>query len=135
MKLFILMCMIFCHIVDDYYLQGLLASAKQKSWWEENAPNEMYKRDYICALICHGLSWSFMIHLPIVVYGFKNYGLMDWSIIFTSWILMALLHSFIDNVKANWKNINLIQYQIYHLLQIILVWGFMLFGFFMIEVV
>ena len=38
--------MIFCHIVDDYYLQGWLASAKQKSWWETNAPDELYKNDY-----------------------------------------------------------------------------------------
>lgn len=28
--IFILFCMIFCHIIDDYYLQGWLASAKQK---------------------------------------------------------------------------------------------------------
>lgn len=31
----LLLCMLFCHIVDDYYLQGWLASAKQKSWWEK----------------------------------------------------------------------------------------------------
>ena len=24
--------MIFCHIVDDYYLQGWLASGKQRKW-------------------------------------------------------------------------------------------------------
>lgn len=30
-KIFILFTMIFCHIVDDYYLQGWLASAKQKN--------------------------------------------------------------------------------------------------------
>ena len=31
--LFILIpIMIFCHVVDDYYLQGWLASAKQKKW-------------------------------------------------------------------------------------------------------
>ena len=33
-KLFVLLAMVFCHIVDDYYLQaiGPLASMKQKSW-------------------------------------------------------------------------------------------------------
>ena len=32
-KIFILLFMIMMHIVDDYYLQGILASMKQKSWW------------------------------------------------------------------------------------------------------
>ena len=35
----VFVCMIFCHIIDDYYLQGWLASAKQKIWWEKNAPD------------------------------------------------------------------------------------------------
>lgn len=37
MSYFVLLAMVFCHIVDDYYLQGWLASAKQRKWWEENA--------------------------------------------------------------------------------------------------
>lgn len=36
-KIFILIVMVFCHTVADYNLQGWLASAKQKSYWEENA--------------------------------------------------------------------------------------------------
>ena len=44
-KIFILLLMIFLHIVDDYYLQGWLASAKQKSYWEQNAPDKLYKYD------------------------------------------------------------------------------------------
>ncbi len=49
-NVFVLLSMIFLHIVDDYYLQGILASMKQKSWWEENAPQRLYKYDYIVAL-------------------------------------------------------------------------------------
>lgn len=30
-KIVVLFCMIFCHLLDDYYLQGWLASAKQKN--------------------------------------------------------------------------------------------------------
>lgn len=41
-KILILFTMIFCHIVDDYYLQGWLASAKQKSWWKRT-----HQRNYI----------------------------------------------------------------------------------------
>ena len=68
MKLFILFCMLFCHVVDDYYSQGILASMKQKSWWEKNAPDELYKNDYKMALFMHSFSWSFMIMLPLTVY-------------------------------------------------------------------
>ncbi len=46
-KLFILLCMIFFHILDDFHLQGWLANAKQKQWWKDNAPDNMYKYDYL----------------------------------------------------------------------------------------
>ena len=61
----ILLTMIFLHIVDDYYLQGILAQMKQKKFWKEQAPDEKYKYDYIWALIMHGFSWAFMIMLPL----------------------------------------------------------------------
>ena len=32
MEIFMLISMLFCHIIDDYCLQGILASMKQKSW-------------------------------------------------------------------------------------------------------
>lgn len=114
--MFGLLSMIFCHIVDDYYLQGLLASLKQKSWWEKNAPDKLYKNDYIMALIMHSLSWSFMIMLPLAFYNSFN---VDWSftVIF---IINALIHGIVDNLKANAKKINLIQDQTIHIIQIIL---------------
>ena len=67
-KFIILLSMIFCHIVDDYYLQGWLASAKQKEWWKKNAPEKMYSRDYIMALFMHSFSWAFMIMLIPTIY-------------------------------------------------------------------
>ena len=67
MKIIILLIMLFLHIVDDYYLQGILTKLKQKSWWEENAPNKLYKHDYIIALIEHAFSWTFMIMLPFTI--------------------------------------------------------------------
>lgn len=60
----IILCMVFCHIVDDYYLQGILAKLKQKSYWELNAPDKKYENDYRMALLMHSISWSFMIMLP-----------------------------------------------------------------------
>ena len=108
--------MIFCHIVDDYYLQGWLASAKQKKWWQENAPQKLYKYDYIVALIMHSMSWSFMIMLPIAMSMLFNIPTM-FLIVF---ICNAIIHGVVDNLKANKLKINLITDQSIHLLQIVI---------------
>lgn len=114
--MFILLSMVFCHIVDDYYLQGILASMKQKSWWEKNAPAELYKNDYIMALIMHSLSWSFMIMLPIAAYNeFKA----NW-LFMIAFVVNTLIHGFTDNLKANRRKINLIQDQLIHTVQIVI---------------
>ena len=111
---FIILLMIFCHIVDDYYLQGWLASAKQKKYWEENAPDKMYRFDYIWALIMHSFSWAFMIMLP-VAYSLS----FDIGISFLiAFLINVVVHGATDDLKANRKKINLWQDQIIHLLQI-----------------
>ena len=110
---FVFLWMIFFHIVDDYYLQGWLASAKQKSYWKENAPDKLYEHDYIWALIMHSFSWSFMIMLPIAYVQQFNIQ-YDFGIIFA---LNVAIHAFVDNMKANWKLINLWQDQMIHFLQ------------------
>ena len=46
MKIALLIFMLFAHIVNDYYLQGWLASAKTKNWWKKNAPDKLYSKDY-----------------------------------------------------------------------------------------
>ena len=118
---FILLAMIFLHIVDDYYLQGWLASAKQKTWWEENAPDKMYSRDYIAALLMHAMSWSFMIMLPIAT-AF-NFDVPPMFAII--WLANVVIHATVDNLKANCHTINLIQDQMIHMLQIVLtLWVF-----------
>lgn len=117
-KIVVLFSMIFCHIVDDYYLQGWLASAKQKSWWEKNSPDKLYKYDYIAALFMHSFSWSFMTMVPptiaLMIIGGKWYPIIL--------IVNLFIHMFVDNLKANKKKINLIQDQMIHMLQIILTW-------------
>ena len=113
---FIFLLMIFCHIVDDYYLQGWLASAKQKKYWEENAPDKMYKHDYIWALIMHSFSWTFMVMLPVAYAMSFNIDLL-FMVVF---VCNVLLHAITDNAKANDMTINLIHDQIMHLVQIVL---------------
>lgn len=112
--MFTLFAMIFCHIVDDYYLQGLLALMKQKSWWEQNASDKLYKYDYIMALIMHSLSWAFMIMLPLAIFNKFEVNVL-YGILLT---INACIHGIVDNLKANAKKINLITDQSIHIFQI-----------------
>lgn len=111
---FVILLMIFCHIVDDYYLQGILASLKQRLWWKQRASEPKYKYDYIWALIMHSFSWAFMIMLPIAfVMNFEIDILF--GIIFG---INVVIHAIVDNEKANKQRINLWTDQILHLAQI-----------------
>lgn len=112
--LFVILSMIFCHVIADYNLQGWLASAKQKSYWEQNAPEKLYKYDYIMALIMHSISWTFMIMLPIAYIQKFNVDIL-FLILF---IGNAIMHSIVDHMKANEKIINLWQDQFMHMIQI-----------------
>lgn len=119
--LLILILMIFCHIIADYNLQGWLASAKQKEWWEKNAPDNMYKNDYIMALFMHSFTWSFMIMVPAAIYALC---MKDIFYVHFLWFIWNIgIHCFIDNQKANRKEINLVEDQLWHLLQIVLTWA------------
>lgn len=113
----ILIIMIFLHIVDDYYLQGWLASAKQKKYWKE-LPNysEKYKFDYIVALLMHSFSWTFMIMLPFTIISKFNPNI----IFFIMFFINLIIHCVTDNAKANMFKINLIQDQLIHMIQIII---------------
>ena len=115
----VFLLMIFFHIIDDYRLQGILADMKQKSWWEKlPGYSSLYRYDYIVALVIHGFSWSFMIHIPILIYF--NFHLADPSFFVFVVISQGLIHSMIDELKANIKCINLVYDQVFHLFQIIL---------------
>ena len=120
MKIALLVFMIFAHIVDDYYLQGWLASAKQKKWWEKNASDNLYKFDYIMALFCHALSWSIMTFLPILIYSLCNSMTLNWF--YLAIPINLTIHAIVDDLKANKLKINLIADQSIHFIQIIITW-------------
>ena len=117
-KWLILLAMVFCHIVDDYYLQavGVLAMMKQRSWWEKEYPQKMYRYDYIVALAVHSFSWAFMVMLPTVLWLNWNPPALFIILFFGN----ALVHGIVDHTKANLLKINLIVDQSIHLLQITL---------------
>lgn len=120
--IYILLFMIFMHIIDDFKFQGIMASMKQKSWWEnQEGYSDKYRFDYIPALLCHAFSWSMMIHLPILVYFKFDMG-DQWEFFVFMIISQFLVHAFIDNSKSNWKVTNLVVDQIFHFFQIGLSW-------------
>lgn len=112
--MFIVLLMIFLHIVDDYHLQGILANMKQKKWWEDNAPSKQYKHDWIIALILHSFSWSFSIMLPIALYLRFKVGLAFLVVL----LVNTTIHAIVDDLKANRFKLNLTADQSIHLLQI-----------------
>lgn len=121
-RLLILFIMIFCHLIDDYKLQGILANMKQRQWWKENANKYIYRNDYKVALIEHAFSWSFMITLPFLVISFIQNNTFLMILLVISYFMNTIIHAFIDNLKANKYVINLIEDQFAHLVQIICTW-------------
>ena len=118
---FVFVWMLFMHVLDDYRLQGILASMKQKSWWKkQDGYTPFYEWDYLPALFCHSISWSFMIMLPLAVYYSFNVN----GVFISTFIVNALWHAVMDNTKANLKTTNLVIDQLFHLLQIVTTFAF-----------
>ena len=124
----VLLCMVYLHLIDDYVLQGWLASAKCKSWWEHNCPNEKYKNDYIIALIEHAFMNSFFIHIPIYLWLCQN----EFCLILTL-LFMTAVHAKVDHLKANKKKINLWQDQLIHIITVLWLWATYYFIFLYME--
>lgn len=122
MMIVTLIAMIFCHIIDDFKLQGILASMKQREWWYKEAPNKMYKHDYIVALLEHAFSWTCSIYLPILVYSLVTQSHQPIWIYIVSFVLNWVIHTIIDNLKANAHLINLVEDQTAHIIQIVVTW-------------
>ena len=112
----ILLFMILLHIIDDFVLQPIsLSNLKQKKWWEkQEGYSDKYKDDYKVALAIHSISWSIMIHIPFVIM-FPSLGQLALLI---SFIANAVIHYYIDDLKANKLKINLFEDQMVHFWQI-----------------
>jgi len=121
-KFLILFIMIFCHLIDDYKLQGILANMKQRKWWKENANKYLYHNDYKMALIEHAFSWSFTTTLPFLVIAFIQNNSLLAVLLIVNYIINTAIHAFVDDLKANKFKINLVEDQLIHLLQIICTW-------------
>lgn len=127
--IYILLWMIFNHVFDDYFLQGILATLKQKNYWIEECAKQgehfnhsIYKNDYKMALAMHSFSWTFMIMLPLIVIGVVLK--LDAWFILSFFVINCITHYVVDDAKANHKTINLVQDQSIHIFQIIMTWVF-----------
>ena len=120
----VLLLMFLFDIIDDFVLQPIcLSKLKQKRYWIEECKKYnlnilKYDTDYITALLIHGLSWSIMIHVPLMFLG----GIRDDFFLLLSVLFNAVIHAFIDNLKANKLKINLDVDQCLHGFQIVITW-------------
>ena len=120
----VLLLMFLFDIIDDFVLQPIcLSKLKQKRYWIEeckkyNLNISKYETDYITALLIHGLSWSIMIHVPLMFLG----GIRDDFFLLLSVLFNAVIHAIIDNLKANKLKINLDVDQCLHGFQIVITW-------------
>lgn len=120
--LLLLFSMFYLHIVDDFYLQGLLAQLKQKSWWKEHYPDTLYEHDWFIALVEHAFSWAFTIMIPItthMLYIRKSNAIFYSIVLFIN----VVIHAITDHIKANRVQISLLQDQCIHFIQIFITWG------------
>lgn len=134
-KAFIFIAMVLLHILEDFHLQGILASMKQKSWWLSECTklgitydSSKYRYDHIVSLIVHALENSIFITLPFIVDGLittfttnpNNSFFIGWAFII---ILNTAIHAYIDSFKCNKMAINLVMDQVLHLIFMILYFG------------
>ena len=121
MKLFLLMVLL--HFIADFTLQGWFASGKQQMWWREQCADEdnmeferrwkKYRNDYKCAMIEHGLYWTLITFAPLIFFTASSWWALALFV-----IGHTAIHAWIDDRKANKLEINLIQDQIFHFIQI-----------------
>lgn len=122
-KIIILFIMIYLHIYDDFNKQGILAQFKQKDYWKQNYPDEMYKHDYIISLFMHSFSWSMSILVaPVVYLVYNNLDTPNLCQILILFFNNLICHMIVDHMKCNKKMINLVCDQLIHLGQIIITW-------------
>lgn len=120
---FLFISCIWCHIVDDYVLQGCLANLKQRDWWKfqiaekmrMDLKDTMYSNDYIMGLICHSMSWAFTIMIPLI---WCRHDTLGFYVI--AFCINAPVHAIVDHLKANAHWINLVEDQCIHFIQVFL---------------
>ena len=144
MSIIVLLLMLLMHVIEDFHLQGIMAKMKCRQWWSDEIFDDInkhypylspevrngmhyqtmrkYRNDYVIVLVLHAFEWAMFIHLPIIVLCFAS-GLSFtedfWMIITISVLLNMVVHTYVDDAKANRRSINLVTDQFIHIVQII----------------
>ena len=93
---------------------------KQKKWWTDQIGKDdaermkKYGKDYEAAMWCHGMYWSLVVCLPLLMTGGIAYAVNA--------LIHGFIHALIDHAKANRFSLNLIQDQLLHGMQILCIW-------------
>lgn len=74
------------------------------------------------ALSEHAFSWTFMIHLPLVVAMVITSKYISITLFLTLFAVNWVVHIITDDTKANKLKINLVQDQLIHICQIFITW-------------
>lgn len=113
----IYLSLVFCHIIADFHIQNdFMAKFKSRKNWEEYGIQ--YKYDWVPVLLVHSFSWAFFTFLPLLYYVYiKDVTFGLWAIVV---LVNTIIHFIIDDQKCNRSNINLIQDQLFHFVQIFL---------------
>lgn len=115
--------MFLLHFLADFNLQigARLDKFKQWRWWRKQIPAEKeekwrkYNDDYKVALWIHSFQWALVTCLPLAMCRGTVYGV--------SVFVHASAHYIVDDLKANWMRINLIQDQVFHTVQVLVIWA------------
>ena len=117
---------VFFDIIADYNLQGILSQLKTERFWKDLKEKESKRHDgfkineadWVLPMIEHSFMWSFIVHLPIMIFYTVNP-----TIILISILTHTCFHFLIDSLKANANAINLITDQFAHMIQLLFVMG------------
>ena len=118
---------LFFHIIADYNLQGILGQMKTVRFWKDLKEREskrqdgfkIHEKDWIMAMAEHSFMWSFIVHLPIMIF----YTINPITIL-SSICINTCFHFIIDSLKASTNTINLLIDQLFHMAQLMFIIGF-----------
>jgi hypothetical protein len=123
----LLISMLFCHILADFNMQGMLKYFKQESYWKKLFINKRYpnldkENDYVVALLIHSIMWTFMMNLPIILMYYA--GKLEINTVFFVFELIVnfIIHTIVNDKKANNFELTFTEDQTIHFLQIFITW-------------
>ena len=121
--LIILLSMMFCNIISNFYVQGSLAQIKQKAWWEDICSVESkFRYDYKVALIIQSFLWCFFIHIPLILHIRYCGWTYNEELFLVVYVVNWIIHTIIDDFKSNRHKLNLITSQTLYLMQVVITW-------------